>query len=154
MPNDLPARLNFCNFLIEKQSNDATFLKRILFTDEATFTRRGVFNWRNNHTWEQENPHLIREHHFQNEFLINIWCGIINNFIVGPYEMPARLNGEDYLHFLQNHLSDELDELPLDTRQDMWYMHDGAPAHYPLLVRNFLNERFPHRWLDRGSKFP
>ncbi|KAJ8956900.1 hypothetical protein NQ318_014318, partial [Aromia moschata] len=30
----------------------------ILFTDEATFTRRGVFNWRNNHLWDSENPIL------------------------------------------------------------------------------------------------
>lgn len=153
LPTDLPARLNFCNFLNQKQDLDPDFPKKILFTDEATFTRRGVFNWRNNHSWEQENPHAIRERHFQHEFSINIWCGIVGNFIIGPYELPARLNGNEYLRFLENDLPGMLEDVPLLIRQNIWYMHDGAPAHYSIQVRNFLNQNFPNRWIGRGSEF-
>ena len=72
LPQDFPARLQFALFLRQQQNNDPTFYSKILFTDEATFTRRGVFNWRNSHSWEIENPHLPREHHFQHEFSINV----------------------------------------------------------------------------------
>ena len=33
----------------------------------------------------------------------------------------------------------------------MWLQHDGAPAHFALSVRDVLNERFPCRWIGRGS---
>jgi hypothetical protein len=33
----------------------------------------------------------------------------------------------------------------------MWFMHDGAPAHFDRVVRDHLNERFHERWIGRGS---
>ena len=33
-------------------------------------------------------------------------------------------------------------------------MQDGAPPHYPLIVRNYLDQQFPRRWIGRGSEFP
>ena len=32
-------------------------------------------------------------------------------------------------------------------------MQDGAPPHFPVAVRNHLNELFPHRWIGRDSEF-
>ncbi|XP_023313016.1 uncharacterized protein LOC111693108 [Anoplophora glabripennis] len=94
MPQDPPGRFRFAQFLRRQQNADPTFYNKILFTDEATFTRRGVFNWRNSHSWELENPHLPREQHFQHEFSINIWCGILSDNILGPFVLPRPLNGE------------------------------------------------------------
>lgn len=34
----------------------------------------------------------------------------------------------------------------------MWYKHDGAPPHYGRVVRNYLNQEFPDRWIGRGSE--
>lgn len=154
IPVDYPARLQFSRFLLNKHNDDPTFLKKILFTDEATFTRRGIFNWRNSHSWELENPHLPRVTHFQHEFSINVWCGIIGNCFIGPHELPARLNGDMYLHFLENTLEELLDDVPLNLRHNYWFMQDGAPAHFQNVVRDHLNHRFPHRWIGRGSEFP
>lgn len=42
---DLPAGL--AHFV--RQDADPMFLSKILFTDEATFTREGVYNFRNKH---------------------------------------------------------------------------------------------------------
>jgi len=30
-------------------------------------------------------------------------------------------------------------------------MHDGAPAHFSLLVRQHLDEMFPGKWVGRGG---
>lgn len=154
LPNDSAARLEFSQFLLGKQNDDNMFLNKILFTDEATFTRRGVFNWRNNHYYSIDNPHVTKERHFQHEFSVNVWCGIIGDNLIGPFELPQRLNGQEYLHFLETDLPDLLDEIPLDLRADMWFMQDGAPPHFPIAVRNHLNGVFPHRWIGRGSEFP
>jgi len=34
---------------------------------------------------------------------------------------------------------------------DVWLQHDGAPAPFTLSVRDILKERFPGRWIVRGS---
>ena len=40
-------------------------LSVILFTDKASFTRDGINNSRNVHTWSNENPHETRVTNFQ-----------------------------------------------------------------------------------------
>ncbi|CAF3237474.1 unnamed protein product [Rotaria sp. Silwood2] len=32
---------------------------------------------------------------------------------------------------------------------DFWYQHDGAPAHYSRIAREYLDEMFPDRWMGR-----
>jgi len=125
-----------------------------LFTDEACFTRRGMINLHNAHVYADENPHALAERHFQREFKINVWLGIIGNFLVGPYRLPNNLNGDSYLHFLQYALPELLEELPLNLRRDMFFMHDGAPPHFARAVRNYLNETFAGRWIGRGQEAP
>jgi len=46
------------------------------------------------------------------------------------------LNGEGYLQFLQEHFNGLLEDVLLDNRRRMWYMHDGAPSHINRLVRH------------------
>ncbi|KAJ8953332.1 hypothetical protein NQ318_012127, partial [Aromia moschata] len=62
---------------------------------------------------------LLPVRHFQHEFKINIWCGIIGDYLVGPFELPAKLNGQDYLNLLQENLVDLLEEVPLRVRANM-----------------------------------
>ncbi|KAJ8943306.1 hypothetical protein NQ318_004747 [Aromia moschata] len=68
LPQDLPVRLQFAQLLQNMQTENPDFLNKILFPDEATFTGLGVFNWRNNHLSDSENPHALEERHFQHEF--------------------------------------------------------------------------------------
>lgn len=79
------ARVNFCNIINNFHNGDRIFLSSILFTDEARFGVEGVFNLHNEHCWCDENPHLPVEHGFQNRFSINVWAGIIENYLIGPY---------------------------------------------------------------------
>ncbi|KAJ8937998.1 hypothetical protein NQ318_015495 [Aromia moschata] len=47
-----------------------------------------------------------------------------------------------------------------DSRHDsalcnqMYFMHDGAPPHFAWIVREYLNEQFPGRWIGRGNDAP
>lgn len=122
-----------------------------LFTDEAQFTRDGVFNSRNSHVWAEENPHAIRESRSQKKFSINVWCGEFNGHLIGPYVLPNRLTGEIYLDFIQNILPVLLEN---ENIERIIFQHDGAPPHFRLIVTEFLNQNFPGRWVGRGGPIP
>ena len=148
---DFEPRRIFCQRMLQQCAVFVNFLACILFTDEAGFTRDGIFNFHNSHNWAFENPHEVRPDKHQQRFCLNVWGGIIHDHLIGPYFFPLRLNGETYLQFLRDELHHLTDDVPLDVIQRMWFLHDGAPAHFSLIVRNFLNDRFPQRWVGRGG---
>nr|XP_015840428.1 PREDICTED: uncharacterized protein LOC107399187 [Tribolium castaneum] len=84
LPTDLPRRENFCNWLLEQIQQEPNFSRKILWTDEANFSRDGFFNTRNSHYYALENPHVIRPSHYQHRFSVNVWAGIIGNRLIGP----------------------------------------------------------------------
>nr|CAI5825460.1 unnamed protein product [Callosobruchus analis] len=67
-PKDYPLRLQFRNWFSEKCRADRNFSKCILYTDEAKFTREGIYNSRNSHILDEENPHCIRQQDFKVNF--------------------------------------------------------------------------------------
>ena len=150
-PTDFPKRVEFCQFIQEKLHEDNNFLDKILFSDGARFSKNGAVNRHNCHYYSQVNPRWIRGTHFQNIIIsVNVWCGIINDHIIGPYFFDGNLNGEMYLQFLETQLGPLLEEIDLDMRRVMWFQHDGAPPHFHHIVRQHLNENFASRWVGRG----
>lgn len=145
--NDNLFRINYCNTILNKIQEEGDFLRRILWSDECMFTRDGVFNTHNFHHWADENPHEFREYGHQRRFSVNVWLGIINHRVVGPIYLPNRLNAGEYLNVLEQ----VIDEIPLNLRRNMIYMHDGAPAHFARNIRDWLTEHFPDRWIGRGG---
>lgn len=77
--------------------------------------------------------------------------GIVDDFLIGPVFLPERLTDEVYRNFLEPTLPQFLDDVPLDTRYAMWFMHDGAPAHFSMLAREFLTVTYGDRWIGRGG---
>lgn len=149
---DFPARVEFSNWVLEQHTNNRDFISSILYSDEAGFTKNGVINSHNLHVWADENPNstVVARHQFQFQS-VNVWAGIIGDHLIGPYVLPPRLNEELYLQFLQNNLQQLLEDVPLATRRNMWFMHDGAPPHFSIAVRQFLNNAYPNRWIGRGG---
>ena len=52
---DRPARMAFCNWMHQQRQ------RSILWTDEATLGRVGLYNMHNEHLWARENPHAVRQ---------------------------------------------------------------------------------------------
>jgi len=101
--------------------------------------------------WADENPHTTVESNFQLCFSVNVWCAVLDDQLIGPFILEGHLTGEAYLRFLQEELHWLLEDVPLNKRGRMYFQHDGAPPHSSREVRNFLNYRFPGRWIRRGS---
>lgn len=154
LPPDYGSRLSFARIIQERRTADPVFHNKILFTDESCFTRRGVTNLHNEHVYADENPHAVKEKHFQREFKINVWMGIIDTYLIGPFRLPDRLNGDSYLHFLRENMPQLLEVVPLNLRRDLFFMHDGAPPHFARNVRDHLHEHYPGRWIGRGQDAP
>lgn len=147
-PQDYQARLGFCQWFLGQHHD---FRWNVLFTDEAQFTRDGINNFHNQHNWAINNPHGIVEANNQHRFSLNVWAGIIGEFFFGPVFLPPRLDGPAYREFLLNTLPLLMEDVPIQTRRVMWFMHDGAPAHFSLAAREVLNRAnyFRNRWIGR-----
>jgi hypothetical protein len=63
--DDFPLRVNFCRWMLDAINLNPNFQNQIMWTDESTFTRDGIFNMSNHHYWAIENPHVIRRRAFQ-----------------------------------------------------------------------------------------
>lgn len=70
---------------------------------------------------------------------------------IGPIFLPERLNGPNYVRFLRRQLPGLLDEIPLLSRLNLIFMHDGAPAHFSRVARRHLNRVFRGRWIGRSG---
>ncbi|KYQ51275.1 hypothetical protein ALC60_09565 [Trachymyrmex zeteki] len=76
---------------------------------------------------------------------LNVWCGIIGDFVIGSYFFDGTVNTESYCNLLRNHLPLLIKKLPLNVRRDMWFQQDGAPPHFSRATRTLLNEIFHDR---------
>ncbi|CAH2004529.1 unnamed protein product [Acanthoscelides obtectus] len=150
-PGDGERRITFCQWILDKTDNNREFLSNVLWTDESCFIRRGVVNFHNQHIWSHENPHAVRERNFQHEFSVNVWIGIYRNRLFGPNLLPARLNAATFLEFLKAEHANMWDDVMLDLRRLAWFQLDGCPTHYSRIVRNWLDENYPERWIGRGG---
>jgi hypothetical protein len=121
------------------------------WTDEACFTREGVFNVHYGHLRARDNHHAIRERGYQARFSVSVWADIVGDIVVGPYLLPDRLIAQRYRDFLETVLPGLLENVPLAVRQRLWFQHDGAPAHYGEDVRHWLYATYPVRWIGRGG---
>lgn len=143
-PLDYQPRVTYCEWYLENAN------RNIIFTDECTFTRRGLFNQHNRHVWAHENPHLMQEDSYQHRFSVNVWAGIVGPIVLGPVFLP-RLTGETYLEFLTTTFPQLLEDVPLQYVRGMYFQHDGAPSHFQWNVRRYLDEEYGERWVGRGG---
>ena len=146
---DFLRRLTFCQQIQQQSTLDRQFLNNVLFRDEAGFTRDAFCNFHNCHLWAAVNLNEVKQERHQQSFSFIACVGILGDCLIGPHFIPIRLKGQKFLRFLWNDLPNLLEDVPLRQRQQMWCMHDGAPAHSHLSVRRNLNRRYGERWIGR-----
>ena len=150
-PQDFVPRMNFVQWFLHQTVDDAAFPTQVLFSDEACFMHGGYYNSRNSHIWDNTNPHAIAVRNHQQRFSVNIWAGIVGTHLLGPVILPGRLTGAAYLQFLQTTLPVLLESVPLAMRRNLWFQHDGAPAHFSVDTRAQLTIDYGDQWIGRGG---
>lgn len=147
---DEETRQFFCNLMMERVNADRDFLSAICFSDECTFTLNNEPNCQNCRLWSQDNPRFNLQTRTQYPQKINVWAGIFNNHIIGPFIIDGNLNSAKYLELLQNYIGPALQEVAHEN-QEVWFQQDGCPAHFSADVREYLNNAFPDHWIGRGG---
>lgn len=150
--NDFPLRTEFANKVLDRLELNENYLKRICFSDEATFHVCGKVNRHNCRIWGSENPRTVIVHE-RDSPKVNVWCGVMHDRIIGPFFFAeANVNRWSYLDMLELYAVPQLQEL----QPEIIFQQDGAPPHWARCVRDFLNATFPERWIGRGgpTKWP
>ncbi len=106
--DDCRQRLEFCNWIRQQPPN---FHQKILFSDECTLKSDDSLNTWNSRYWAQENPHWLQEMDYLHVWKVNIWCGIIEKHVVGPFIFEENLNGIRYANFIKNDLPPLLENI-------------------------------------------
>jgi len=88
-PGDHAQRMDLCHWI----KAHPELLSVVLFSDEASFTRDGVHNLRNVHTWSHNNPHETSVTNFQKIFSVNVWPGVLGNRLIRPFVFHNNLTG-------------------------------------------------------------
>lgn len=123
---------------------------RVIFSDEATFHVSGRVNRHNTVYWARENPRATRELS-RGSPKVNVWCAVTASTIIGPYFFEDRtVNAINYLSMLETFF---INSLPEEIAAEGYFQQDGAPAHYARIVRAFLDQQFPNRWIGRSGPF-
>jgi len=81
---------------------------------------------------------------------VNVWLGMTQSKVYGPFfSAEATVRGPVYLDMLEQFL--ELQILKDGVLDTVVFQQDGAPCHYAMIVRDYLDRPFPGRWIGRGG---
>ena len=144
--DDFDRRLQFAGEWQAKFDAEPKLIDKILWTDESEFKLNGLVNKHNCFYWAGSNPHEQKPHQNTSQGVM-VWCGISSTRLIGPYFMEGPVTGESYRNMLEQFLWPQL------KFQRMFFQQDGAPAHYSLLVRDWLDQKLPNRWIGRRGPF-
>ena len=142
------ARQAMCYDLLDAVRNE-NLMQHVLFSDEASFHTCGHVNRHNCWIWADEQPNALQEWE-RDSPKVNVWMGNTKSKVCGPYMFaePTVTDITD-LHLLQQFLEPQL--IQDDILESVAYQQDGAPPHFSLIVRIYLNDTFPRRWIGRES---
>lgn len=93
----------------------------------------------NNHQWSYENPHVMVESSFQYRFNVNVWFGIIDEDIIGPFIFEGHLFyfweiDFSKLDFVTNHSPTLLEDVSLKMSQNMVFQQYRTPPDKTLEI--------------------
>lgn len=143
-PNDKVKRIEFCDDMLHMMEDNG-FLQRIVYSDEATFHVSGKVNRHNVRIWGLQNPHATSQHE-RDSPKVNVFCALSRTKVYGPFFFAeGTVTGISYLDMLEQWLFPQL----MEDSQDFIFQQDGAPPHWHLHVRTFLNQSLPGRWIGR-----
>lgn len=145
--HDYVSRFNMCSWFKEQIMQNPDFTRMVLFSDEAVFHTNGTVNRQNYRLWSDVNYHWhVSSKNMAAEKIV-VWLGVLDTNIIGPFFFESTVNSQRYLYMLQNMMIPTLQEIGIP----LYFQQDGAPPHFAIQVRNFLDFHFPNRWIGRSG---
>ena len=140
---DSDRRVEFCERMIMRMDNDPAFLRKLTFSDEATFSLNGSVNKHNVHYWCEDNPKVRICNPGRTQTLC-VWASI-SFYGVVAYDIDQRtMTGTRYNDILKEKVVPYFKRHPQSL-----FQQDGASVHYAQQVRETLNSELSGRWIGR-----
>ena len=76
-----------------------------------------------------------------------VWCGLSSNGLLGPYFFDETVASSTDRQMLVDYAWPQL------QRKRLYFQHDGAAFHYAVIIGEWLDEKFPGRWIGRRGLF-
>ena len=149
LPDDHLHRLEFCQLMLSKLEADPHFKNSLCFSDEASFHLNTMVNRHNSIIWGYENPKCIYELPIKSPGVV-VWTAMFHDKIIGPYFFDdLTVNQTNYLEMLKSFFIPHLKRIR--RWRNTCFQQDGAPPHWGLQVRSFLDEQFSGNWIGRSG---
>lgn len=152
-PRDHGLRRTFVNWVLEMQTIDPDFFRKIILSDEAHFHLDGYVNKQNCRIWGSENPRTIVEKSLHPK-RVTVWCGFWVGGVIGPYFFEndegatITVNSERYRRMLIEFLWPILNGMDIEQ---LYFQQDGATSHTSHETIRLLREKFPGRVISRNG---
>ncbi|KAJ4449634.1 hypothetical protein ANN_01038 [Periplaneta americana] len=141
--NDKPRRTEYANAVLSR-IDDNGFLNHVTFSDKATFHTCGKVHRHNCRVWGEENPRVVMEYE-RDSPKVNVRCALTCDPVIGPFFfVESTVTGTTYLDMLENYAVPQIQD-------EFFFRQDGAPPHYANQIRDYLNTRFPNKWIGRSG---
>lgn len=112
----------------DKDAGRPGFLNKVIWSDEASFSRNSQVNLHNAHYWSDSNPYWVLQTQHQYQWSFSVWCGLFDGSLIGPVFFDQTLTADRYTNdILRGPVDDFLSDLPLARATNVWFQHDGAP---------------------------
>jgi hypothetical protein len=72
-------------------------------------------------------------------------------FLVGTVLSSGQAYWTELHRFLAYYMPDYLEDMPLASRHQLYFMIYGAASHFSLSGRRHINAHYPGRWIGRGG---
>jgi hypothetical protein len=147
---DYPRRAAMCAELID-QIESGNLINKILFSDEATFHTCRKVSQHNCCIWADETPPFLE---WERDMLkVNVWLGLPHSKVYGPFFFAeTTVTGPVYLDMFEQFLKHQL--LTDGILETVVFYFFLAPCHYAIIVHDYLDRRFPGRWIGREGIQP
>jgi len=144
---DRHARLQYAHNFLANVANDGDYGSKIFYSDECSISLSGGVNKQNCRVWGSERPQVVYEVP-QGAESIMVWCAISENGIIGPYFFENEsVTGESYYKMLRYFFFPKM----RNYGDDYIFQQDGAPPHFALRVRRYLDQKLQTRWIGRAG---
>ena len=139
--SDYEKRVNFSRTVLERGED---FLQTMIFSHESMFHLSGKVCKHNLRIWGTEKPTDKLLQHVRNSPKLNVICAMSVKKIYGPFFFENdTVKAEEYLSILRNAIDEDEDNFV--------FQQDGAPPHWALDVRAYLNHELANRWVGRAA---
>ena len=141
-------RLQACK-KFQEQGKD--WPRKVVFSDEKWFCLKPHPNRKNNVTWSVTNPNEVVEVRDQGVAKVMAWVGIVNGRLLPIHWFAGSVDGNQYLNMLKDKVWPALKRY--STKEQIWFMQDGARPHTTNDCLEFLQLKFQNRVISNRLDF-